>query len=211
MSARGQDMALLAFCKERYKYIAYNKARNTWRPRFLFKGKTVGLGSFKNPDIALHHLRTFQSYANRHPEATYGEIIKTIFLPPKWNLIGEQRIAMLNAYGPFCHCCKESHVEFLTLEHSYRDGAAHRKAIGGRKEGIILDLRHRGWPKEGYTIFCMNCNWGSRKTGVCPHNIVEPIKTTLKPATFSSIIVNKNVPRAGHLDGDEITVKNVEI
>lgn len=78
------------------------------------------------------------------------------------------RDAMLDAYGRSCACCGESHVEFLTLEHVNRDGSLHRKKVGGGAN-TYRDLRDRGWPKDGYKVLCMNCNWGMRRGGVCPH------------------------------------------
>lgn len=80
---------------------------------------------------------------------------------------------MLKAYGPNCTCCGESREVFLTLEHLNRDGAAHRKQVGGGANSY-RDLRRRGWPQEGFTVLCMNCNWATRFGGVCPHKLEAP-------------------------------------
>jgi len=78
------------------------------------------------------------------------------------------RSEMIAAYGSACACCGEAQYEFLTIEHMNRDGGRHRKQVGGNA-GVWLDLKRRGWPKDGYAVMCMNCNWGRRFTGRCPH------------------------------------------
>jgi hypothetical protein len=79
---------------------------------------------------------------------------------------------LLAAYGGKCVCpkCPETNPDFLTLEHVGGGGRAHRKAVGSH---TYADLRRRGYPQDGYTLLCWNCNAGSRFTGVCPHMIQE--------------------------------------
>ena len=76
------------------------------------------------------------------------------------------RTAFLSEYGGKCVCCGETIPEFLTLEHTNRDGKIHRESIRGH---VLRDLEKRGWPKEGYTILCMNCNFSTRYGKHCPH------------------------------------------
>lgn len=73
------------------------------------------------------------------------------------------------AYTDYCNCCGEKERAFLTLEHSNRDGKHHRLTVGHTLARQIVDLRKRGWPKEGYEILCFNCNRASWELGVCPH------------------------------------------
>lgn len=75
---------------------------------------------------------------------------------------------MVEAYGGKCSCCGETEFDFLTLEHLNRDGKAHRDEVG---QGIAIwrDLKRRGWPKEGYTIYCWNCNMATSRGAICPH------------------------------------------
>lgn len=82
------------------------------------------------------------------------------------------RAELLAAYGGRCACprCPETNQAFLTLEHVNRDGGKHRKQVGSHS---YADLRRRGFPQEGYTLLCWNCNAGSRFTGVCPHMLDE--------------------------------------
>lgn len=77
---------------------------------------------------------------------------------------------VVDAYGGKCACpkCPETNPAFLTLEHINGDGKAHRKKVGSH---TYADLRRRGFPQDGYTLLCWNCNAGSRFTGICPHMV----------------------------------------
>jgi hypothetical protein len=77
---------------------------------------------------------------------------------------------MFTAYGRRCWCCGETTEEFLSLDHLNDDGAEHRGRVGGTM-CVLRDLRRRGWPKEGYAVACMNCNWARRYGGTCPHQL----------------------------------------
>jgi hypothetical protein len=82
------------------------------------------------------------------------------------------RDELIAAYGGKCACprCPEANQAFLTLEHVGGGGRAHRKAVGSHS---YADLRRRGYPQEGFTLLCWNCNAASRLTGVCPHMLDE--------------------------------------
>ncbi len=77
------------------------------------------------------------------------------------------RLEMLTAYGLVCECCGEKTIEFLTLEHKRHDGKAHRAEFGN--DGVLRDLKRRGWPKEQYGLLCFNCNLATRYQTICPH------------------------------------------
>ena len=80
------------------------------------------------------------------------------------------RREFLEAYGGHCTCCGEAERGFLTLEHLNGSGKAHRKQCGGKYIlRMLADLRRRGWPKDGYTILCFNCNCAKSRFGSCPH------------------------------------------
>lgn len=78
------------------------------------------------------------------------------------------RDEMVAAYGGKCNCprCPETNPAFLTLEHVNRDGREHRKLKGSH---VYTDLRKRGWPRNGYTLLCWNCNAMTRYGRTCPH------------------------------------------
>ena len=75
---------------------------------------------------------------------------------------------VIAAYGAKCSCCGETELVFLTIEHIYHDGKAHRMAVGAGA-GMYRDLRRRGFPKNGYTVFCWNCQMATRFGEPCPH------------------------------------------
>jgi hypothetical protein len=76
---------------------------------------------------------------------------------------------LIAAYGGCCSCCGEKEQDFLTVDHVKGDGKAHRASVTGSSTGVYRDLRDRGYPKEGYTILCFNCNIARSLFGVCPH------------------------------------------
>jgi hypothetical protein len=59
----------------------------------------------------------------------------------------------------------------LTVDHIAGGGNAHRRSLTGGGYRLYEFLKSRGWPKEGFRVLCMNCNWGRRDTGVCPHEL----------------------------------------
>lgn len=92
-------------------------------------------------------------------------------LASKKRYLEEMREMLFKHYGDKCSCCGESEKIFLTLEHLNNDGAFHRKQVRSMNPvALILDLRKRGWPEQGYTILCFNCNLGKAKNkNICPH------------------------------------------
>lgn len=82
------------------------------------------------------------------------------------------RRQLIEAYGGKCACrkCPESNPAFLTLEHINRDGGEHRAKVGSHS---YADLRRRGFPQEGYTLLCWNCNAMTRFGRPCPHEESE--------------------------------------
>lgn len=84
----------------------------------------------------------------------------------------QQKINAFQAYGgPVCFCCGEHEEKFLSIDHINGDGGKHRKQQGS---GAILYawLARHHFP-TGFQVLCMNCNWGRRFTGICPHKQQE--------------------------------------
>ena len=80
------------------------------------------------------------------------------------------RVEVISAYGGFCECCGENRLQFLTIEHSFGNGAEHKVKVGGSSH-IYEDLKKRNFPKnEGIRILCYNCNCSKGKLGICLHN-----------------------------------------
>lgn len=78
------------------------------------------------------------------------------------------REELLEAYGRKCTCknCPETNEAFLTLEHIGLTGKAHRQEVGSH---AYLDLKRRGFPQEGFTLLCYNCNIMTKTGNECPH------------------------------------------
>jgi len=78
------------------------------------------------------------------------------------------------AYGARCACCGETESRFLTLEHTRRDGGAHRRELGGQAN-VYTALKRAGWPKDGYTLLCWNCQMSTSYGKSCPHTALIPV------------------------------------
>jgi hypothetical protein len=78
------------------------------------------------------------------------------------------RDELIEAYGGKCACadCPETNPAFLTLEHVGGTGKQHREQVGSH---AYADLRRRGYPQEGFTLLCWNCNAMTRGGQRCPH------------------------------------------
>lgn len=85
------------------------------------------------------------------------------------NYIGKLREEMFEHYGQVCACCGEDEKRFLTIDHINGGGGAHRRMAPGGN--VVVDLRRKGWPKEGLRVLCMNCNWATRTRLPCPHEL----------------------------------------
>ena len=84
----------------------------------------------------------------------------------------QRRAELVEAYGGRCACprCPETNQAFLTLEHVNGDGKAHRLKVGSH---TYADLRRKGFPRDGYTLLCWNCNAATRFGRPCPHMTSE--------------------------------------
>jgi hypothetical protein len=81
----------------------------------------------------------------------------------------EQRLKVLRHYSGghlHCECCRESHQEFLTIDHVNGDGAEHRRQV--KSSDICPWIIRNGFP-EGFRVLCMNCNYALGLYGYCPH------------------------------------------
>lgn len=96
----------------------------------------------------------------------------------KDNHIGMRRVdarikqEVFAAYGGFvCNCCGETEECFLSIDHINNDGAEHRRRIGNGN--CYRWLRDNGFP-PGFQVLCMNCQWGKKLRGACPHQTRTP-------------------------------------
>lgn len=75
---------------------------------------------------------------------------------------------LIKEYGGKCVCCGESTYEFLTIDHINGEGSKHRSSLTTH---FYRWLKINNFPKEGYQLLCMNCNFAKGKYGSCPHII----------------------------------------
>lgn len=81
---------------------------------------------------------------------------------------------------PRCKCCGETEVKFLSVDHINNDGAKHRRTMRRGKKGggtgsgtqLYYWIIRNGFPKV-FQILCLNCNFGKRFNGICPHKYVN--------------------------------------
>lgn len=97
----------------------------------------------------------------------------------------KRKMMALCAYGgptPSCGCCRETHIEFLTVDHKDQNGATHRKSLPSGGGAIYTWLRRNGYPK-GFRVLCISCNHAIGVRGSCPHRRVRPQLLTLTKGT----------------------------
>jgi hypothetical protein len=75
-----------------------------------------------------------------------------------------------NASIPFCNCCGEEEIKFLSIDHIEGGGNKHRREIHGKSKGGNIGhwLRNNNYP-EGFQVLCHNCNMAKGFYGECPH------------------------------------------
>lgn len=77
------------------------------------------------------------------------------------------RDILYEKYGGYtCKCCGETEKAFLTIDHINGGGSKHRKEVG--QSNIYRWLKQNNYP-EGFQVLCMNCQWGKKNCGICPH------------------------------------------
>lgn len=82
------------------------------------------------------------------------------------------KLQVFIAYGgPFCHCCGEDMLEFLSLDHI--KPRRRKEKYGTSGVALYKKLRQDGFP-SGFQVLCMNCNFGKRTNAVCPHQLQDP-------------------------------------
>lgn len=71
---------------------------------------------------------------------------------------------------PFCECCKETHREFLCLDHKDGGGTQHRKLVGKNMYHWVVKNK---FPPM-FRVLCYNCNASYGAYGFCPHHNFNP-------------------------------------
>lgn len=86
------------------------------------------------------------------------------------------KLLLLQKYSgqnPYCACCNENKVEFLSIDHI--DGGGRQHKIKLKKSGTSFYnwLRKNNFPK-GFRVLCHNCNQSLGTLGYCPHKSPTP-------------------------------------
>jgi hypothetical protein len=78
---------------------------------------------------------------------------------------------IIEAYGGECACCGETTLEFLTINCT-KNNDVEKQEKNNKKSGgkLYRWLIKNDFPKEGYQIFCHNCNCAREFFGYCPHS-----------------------------------------
>lgn len=83
--------------------------------------------------------------------------------------LAKSKAEIIKAYGGVCSCCGEHRPEFMTIDHQIEGDGVHHRKIFRTSHKIRLDLKKRGYPKDGYRLLCFNCNCAIGSFGYCPH------------------------------------------
>lgn len=88
----------------------------------------------------------------------------------KWGKFTHDRLKqqVYSHYGAGCTCCGETTSAFLSIDHINNDGAQQRRQMGRGRDVLYRWIINNNFPSS-FQILCMNCQWGKRKLGTCPH------------------------------------------
>ncbi len=138
----------------------YNKACAEWRKK---QGEYYRIFSRKR-----YHKKVSEMNSDELKEQRAKDVIKSRKRHRKI------KHAIFMAYGGYrCACCGETEKLFLTIDHINNNGAEMRKkGIHGVGISFYGWLYKNNFPL-GFQVLCMNCQWGKRNNGVCPHRLTR--------------------------------------
>lgn len=116
---------------------------------------------------AWHKLNPERSLANKR---RWGQTEKCKTGIKTWQLAIKD--AVFIAYGGYkCVCCGETEKDFLSLDHVANDGPKMR-LIHGLGSNMYRWAVKNGFPPI-FQVLCRNCQFGKKKSGICPHVTVR--------------------------------------
>lgn len=93
--------------------------------------------------------------------------------------IQKNRLEIFEAYGKMCQCCRETQVEFLSIDH-INNGRGNPAKRFGTGDKLYRWLKKNNFPKDNYQILCLQCNQAKNYYGSCPHTKINtPIDSFL--------------------------------
>ena len=73
---------------------------------------------------------------------------------------------------PFCICCGDTELKFLSIDHTNNDGYKDKKKRGAKFYEQLIKNNYPNIP--ALQVMCMSCNWGrARNLGICPHKQIK--------------------------------------
>ena len=137
-----------------------------------------------NPEWSKNYYETHKDYFKNYYQKNKEKIIKQIMakydkeraaLYARKATIRNKKLVFTHySNGSIkCACCGEPNISFLSIDHVNNDGNKHRRAVSAGLGGtrFYYWLIKNDYPDE-YQVLCMNCNWGKRLDGICPHQKV---------------------------------------
>lgn len=84
----------------------------------------------------------------------------------------KKRLVVLQYYSgsdsPFCKCCGEERLEFLSIDHIDGAGGIQRKTVGKGSDNMYRWIIRKGFPAN-FRVLCHNCNLSRGFYKYCPH------------------------------------------
>lgn len=71
---------------------------------------------------------------------------------------------------PFCICCNEKEIKFLSIDHINGGGNKQKKELGGSGDKLYRWIIKSNFPSLFQTL-CFNCNQAKGIYGNCPHKL----------------------------------------
>lgn len=147
--------------KEKLKIRAKEK-RKEWEKKGLciYCGKTPAIKNRKGCQRCLERkVKSTVAFGKKHPDRIRDYKINI-------------RHKVLIKYGGVCKCCNESNLYLLNIDHINQDGAEERKRLYGANVIPITWYTNllRDVVRKDLQVLCYNCNIGSYKYKICPHN-----------------------------------------
>ena len=153
-------------CKGCKREFAYPTEFSSWGA-YKGKGNTKGKVNHRNYCIECGKAKRRDYYQNNTKHRQSVLVDRKVFHLAR-------KIKVLQHYSqsryPYCACCGESRIEFLTLDHKFNDGAEHRKEVGCGSKMYQWVLKNNFPPI--FQTLCFNCNLG-KVHGVCPHELTR--------------------------------------
>ena len=179
---RERKRALEYYYENREKVLAQQKAK--YHPDAEFRARSIE-GAKRRHASKMHSDPEYRERMRQRAltlKATYGDAQSSSakerrrLNKRKWRQAnrGRDKSKIFDALGRKCSCCGESHMAFLTVDHTNGDGAEHKRKLGSRSGlGMYRDIVRQGIPKDRFRILCMNCNWATRTGKECPHQAAK--------------------------------------